>query len=276
MQSATNTIDSSLGTDRAIYVLCALNASFGLPEIEGLEGSNIFSIASGETQVAACTVDLETWTGDGAEDRLADVKWLGPRALRHELINERLMQQTPILPLRFGALFSTAERVEQWLLDNHDAITTYFHSVGDSEEWAVRGWLKHDICQQMLAERDPRNHDLPISPGARYLQKKRLQRDAATQIRSWVTTTSHKLAEHLTQTTVAARQVSAARVQAQQPNSARSCVLNFAVLLPRGQVRTLQSSLDPLLEAWEPFGLSLELNGPWPAYHFTPSLKTPV
>ncbi|MGB1015595.1 MAG: GvpL/GvpF family gas vesicle protein [Nannocystaceae bacterium] len=269
----TNSIDPSLVRDRAIYVFCALDTSFKLPEIEGLEGTSIFPISSENFQVAACGVDLEVWTGEDAEARLADVKWLGPRALRHELINERLMHQTTIFPLRFGALFSTVERVEQWLAANHDAMATYFDTVGGHEEWAVRGWLKQDTCRQTLAERDPRNHDLPISPGARYLQKKRLERDAVTQVRGWVRTATQKLADHLSQETVAMLQTPAGRVEAHNPADERSCVLNFACLLPRGQIRTLQSSLDPLLDSWEPFGLSLELNGPWPAYHFTPTLE---
>ena len=45
-------------------------------------------------------------------------------------------------------------------------------------------------------------------------------------------------------------------------------ILNAAYLVPRGDAARFTELVDELAERHRPDGLTLELTGPWPAYHF--------
>ncbi len=258
---------------RALYVFCVLPQTAAVAVAEGLDGAPLESVAAAGVRAICCPVDLHAWTGEHASKNLSDLQWVGPRALQHELVNEQHMTTGPTLPLRFGTLFSTAQRVEHWLTHHSDEIHQFFATVEGAEEWAIRGWLCDQKCEDTLAAQDPRAADLPQSKGARYLQQKRLRRDAASRVRQWVADTGKEVVTALLESCLQVKPCPTDAVKSRHPTSDR-CVLNFACLLPRGQVEQLREHLDKCAEPWEPYGLSFELNGPWPPYNFSPELAS--
>ena len=54
-------------------------------------------------------VPLAEFRGPRGEQNLADLGWLGPRALAHEAVIEHLMTQCSVFPLPLGTLFSSTQ-----------------------------------------------------------------------------------------------------------------------------------------------------------------------
>jgi hypothetical protein len=57
-------------------------------------------------------------------------------------------------------------------------------------------------------------------------------------------------------------------------NRPEKMIWNAAFLLPRSTVALFQAAAQRLGSRWAAKGLSIEATGPWPAYHFCPSLET--
>ncbi len=111
----------------------------------------------------------------------------GPPALQHERVIDAMRRAGPIMPVRFGALFSTRRALEDWSAENLESIDVFLGQVADKDEWTVRLSLELGHVTEELAGADPvwsaRLRALPESPGARYLRKKRLDEDALQEAR---------------------------------------------------------------------------------------------
>ena len=71
-------------------------------------GSGAASLCSGPVRGNG-QIRREEFAGPEAELNLQQLSWVGPRALRHEAVIEEVMASSPVLPARFGTLFSSAE-----------------------------------------------------------------------------------------------------------------------------------------------------------------------
>jgi gas vesicle protein GvpL/GvpF len=217
-----------------------------------------------------CEVPLHEWTGEAGEAHLKDVGWLGPRALLHEEVLEQMMRASPVLPLRFGCLFSSAERLEELLRHEQARITAFLERAEHEEEWSLQGLLDPRVCEEAMFAADPRVAKLPASSGARYLMEQKLRKDAARAARTWVEEAQVQLVKAL-EGLVLERRTSRPPPRG-EGDSAREGAFQWALLLPRGAQAELARRLEPLAEPLSARGLYLSARGPWPAYNFAPRL----
>jgi hypothetical protein len=202
----------------------------------------------------------------------ADPAWIVPRALRHEHLIEKVGLLGPILPVRFGALFSTRDALEAWLSFNNDVILRFLDHVAGKDEWAVRVDALLDRALEALVEQDPewalKARLLPVSPGTRYFHEKKLRDQARQQVRQMARNATERVRH-------AARALAEERIlvprKPDQPDV--EPVAHLAYLVPRGVV-------PALLEQWRQATgnapcLRLVPSGPWPPAHFCPPLGVP-
>lgn len=217
-----------------------------------------------------CEVPLHEWTGETGEAHVKDVGWLGPRALFHEEVLEQMMRAAPVLPLRFGCLFSSAERLEELLRRERVRITAFLERAEHEEEWSLQGLLDAKVCEEAVFAADPRVAKLPASAGARYLMEQKLRKDAARGARVWVEEAQAMLVKALEGLVLERRTLRPPPRSEGEP--AREGALHWALLLPRGARAELARRLEPLAESLSARGLYLSARGPWPAYNFAPRL----
>ena len=120
---------------------------------------------------------------DFESDEPADPAWVVPRALRHELLIEKMASHGPILPVRFGALFSTPDALAAWMSLNHEAITRFLDHVAGKEEWTLKvnvetGTSLRDLDRARSRRGRTRRGDCRRRPGTRYFHEKRLRDEA--------------------------------------------------------------------------------------------------
>jgi hypothetical protein len=255
-----------------LYVFCfaradAAEAAWG----QGLaEDSPLFARVHEDLAAICCEVPLHEWTGEAGEAHLKDLGWLGPRAMRHEEVIERTMRTSPVLPLRFGCLFSSAERLEELLRRERARIKDFIEKVAHEEEWSLQGSVHLQSCEEVLFTADPRTAKLPASPGARYLLEQKLRKDAARAARVWMEEAQTTIARALEGLVLARRVLRPPSHGPEEPGL--EGVFHWALLVPRGAEEELVRRLEPLTEQLSSHGLHLSARGPWPAYNFAPRL----
>ncbi|WP_160174476.1 GvpL/GvpF family gas vesicle protein [Archangium violaceum] len=255
-----------------LYVFCFARAdAAGVAVGHGLDATVPLGARVHEDLAAiCCEVPLHEWTGEAGEAHLKDLEWLGPRALRHEAVIERMMRASPVLPLRFGCLFSSAERLEELLRRERAGISAFIEKAAHVEEWSLQGSLDVRACEEAMFAADPRVAKLSTQGGARYLMEQKLRKDAVRAARAWAQETQAELARALEGLVRDWRPLRPPSRNPEQPE--REGVFHWALLLPRGAEAELAMRLEPLAEPLLARGLHLSARGPWPAYNFAPRL----
>ena len=262
--NATDAAHSEGHDGRGLYVFCFTRA--GATEAAtgpGLAGDVPLSTrVHGDIAAICCEVPLHEWTGPQGEAHLKDLAWLGPRALRHEEVIEQTLRTSPVLPLRFGCLFSSAQRLEELLRRERGRISAFIDKAAHEEEWSLQGSLDLLACEEAMFLADPRVAKLPASAGARYLMEQKLRKDAARAARVWV---------HEVQATLA-RALEGLVLERRPLRPTQEGEFHWALLVPRGAEAELARRLEPLAEPLSERGLKLSASGPWPTYNFAPRL----
>jgi len=260
----------------AVYLLCLARSDL-LTEVQGVgvDGRNpIFIYSFMNIAAVVSMISLEEFCGPSAESEMQDLSWIGPRVCRHGEVVEQVMRRSPVLPVPFGTIFSSLDSLEDRLKKHRGAISESLAEVADKEEWAVKGLLNRaqaveELLSAALSRQDKALRALP--PGLRYFQEKRIRAEGETELNSGVRAFCRGVAEEL-------RSFSSDFCQRKLPSRGGAggdgqLVLNWAFLVPRGEVGAFQAKIDKINAEEAPPGLVLELSGPWPPYSFRPAFE---
>jgi hypothetical protein len=261
---------------KALYLFCLARSNL-IGEVAGidLDGHPPVWVFRHHPDLCAIVSEVleEDYCGRAAELHMQDLTWVGPRALWHETVVEEVMRHSPVLPARLGTLFSSPERLAEFL-DNHRAvISEFFERVADQEEWSVRGLLDRRQAGQALsstrlAEQETQLAALP--PGTRYFREQRIRQTSEKELSLWLKETYRQVASDLMKSASDFRECRV--VPFERPESGIEVVLNWALLVPRDATAALRSRIDQLNAHHAPEGLAFGLSGPWPPYRFVPPL----
>jgi Gas vesicle synthesis protein GvpL/GvpF len=258
-----------------LYGFVPRSAGLDLSGIEGIEGNGpiqalalgISTAVVGEVQIGAFEAALSSGSDGGP-----DPSWVIPRALRHEAILDAVLVRSPVLPARFGTLFSSSEALEGLANEHQQDIARFFEELGDRLEWSLRGYYDPDRAVDLLLDADPelskRWRALPESPGTRYFLEKKLREEARRLARQ----TALQAAEGVRQTlqTISDDVRSLPLRGLESPG--RSMILHETFLISPGlaaeALKVVKAASSEQVEGL----LTLEPTGPWPPFHFCPEL----
>jgi hypothetical protein len=238
------------------------------------ERSAPFLWRRGEIAVLLSLVAPGDFCGPEGEANLQNLEWLGPRACRHQAAIDQVMQTAPVLPARFGSLFSSLEHLEVFLSANAPGIRRFLEHTAGRDEWAVKGYVGRTRAEARMLARLQSAEGEPggSSPGAAYLREQRLQIKAKRALVGWIEEASDGLMKKLDVLAVESCQ---RRLLLQaEPESESEMVLNWAFLVPRPALGDFRAMVAQADGQCRPDGLRFELSGPWPPYSFFPELVT--
>jgi len=269
-------IDGWPGKDEGVYLFC-----FGRPHAlpspnpRGLDDRHPVSKWVAEDVMAVVsTVSLEEFCGPLAEVRMKDLSWIGPRACRHEEVIEQLGKHTPVLPARFGTIFSSLKQLGRLLNMHHDRISRFLDRAMDKDEWSIKGIMdtsqaKEKVLSSALSRDAERLASL--SPGMRYFQEQRIRSGVDRELRAWLREACGEIWKDLKSR---ASECCERRVLSHNPEGVDGdMVLNWAFLVSRDSVEDFRACVDQRRLKYAEQGLAFHLSGPWPPYSFCPSLE---
>jgi hypothetical protein len=262
---------------QGLYLFCLARLSrlpSSLLEGKGLDGISPLEVAGYQDLAAVLSsVSLEDFCGPDAEARLLDLTWIGPRVMRHQEVVAEVMRHSPVLPARFGTIFSSRASLIGVLRRHHDTVAGFIDRITDQEEWAVKGMLdqagaKEKLVSLKLAEEADSLGAL--SPGKRYFQEQRLRAGCDQELQHWLQDVSQGLWADLRDysSDVCERRL----LSREASGSDKDMAWNWAFMVPASAVPAFLARLREANARWAHRGLSLDCTGPWPPYSFTPAL----
>ncbi len=259
------------GTE-GIYLFCFASSSL-LSSIEGtgVDGlSPLFLLKHEGISAVLSVAALDQFS----ETRMQDLGWVGQRAVRHERVVEDVMRRSPVMPARFGTIFSSLENVERRIREHHDDIARFLERISGKGEWGLKGYVNRSKAREVLHTEmlAGRGDALSTSPGARYLQEQRLRAEVEKTLNQWLRGVGEELAASLTPLDLDA---CVRKVLSRSPSEdGMEMFLNWAFLIPPDALPGFHARIDRANVEYEPRGLIFHPSGPWPPYSFCPVLKT--
>jgi hypothetical protein len=223
---------------------------FGVVASDAVAPRGTELVERGGLAAVAAEVPLAEFGDDVVAERLNDRVWLEEKVRTHEDVLQSFVGVTPVVPLRFGAIYRDPDDVRRLLLERSDFFEAALERLRGRLELGVKAWF------------DPARVARPSGTGGRaYLERRHGElssaRDAAAQAG----------AAHERLLALAADGV----VNRPQPRELtgrdEKMLLNAAYLVPTGDDR-LADELGRLAEEHESRGITYELTGPWPPYNF--------
>ncbi len=258
-----------------IYLFC-LTPADPLPELSGngIDGEHpLFVEVVGEVAAVLAEVDLDDFSSPSACEKLENLAWVAPRALRHEEVVMAAMEQGPVLPVRFGTVFSSLAAAEP-LWQNQEVLKKFFQDTEGKKEWTLKGYA--DLLQaraRITAERmEAEQEQLEgLPPGRRYLLEQKIKGTVDKAMTSWLNGIGEDIEALAKETSVG---LSKCRLQSREVTGRdEELFFHTALLVPDGAVAILEQIIDEWNRSHESEGLQIELHGPWPPYHFVPALQ---
>jgi hypothetical protein len=266
----------SAGKGKGIYLFCFARPHVPpVVNVSGIGDRYLVLQWTFEDILAVLTkVSLEEFCGPLAESRMQNLSWIGPRACRHEEVIEHVMRHSPVLPARFGTIFSSPESLEGLVKMHHDAISRFLDQVTDKEEWAVKGLMdrakaKEELLSVILAREGGALASL--SPGVRYFQEQRIRAGAEKELNLWLKEICKRVANDLSRSATDFRERKVLSREATGMDG--DMVLNWAFLVPRSVAADFRKRIEQANSDHAQQGLAFHLSGPWPPYSFCPPLK---
>jgi hypothetical protein len=229
----------------------------------------------------------------------ADPAWVSKVAVRHHEVVETLARHWSVLPMRLGTLFRSRSSLIAKLAPCEAKAAEFLRRLEDRQEWAAKLYVaaaSETIATERTvgrAERAPpfvaanssggarsarptlpyRNPSPRGGDGAEYLaaqvERARRRRQSEAVIRRAIVTVEARLQR------MADSWQRLAPLPTALTHRADKMVWNGALLLASSAIAAFQTACGQLGSELAPEGLLLEVTGPWPPYHFAPSLEPP-
>jgi hypothetical protein len=202
---------------------------------------------------------------------LNDVEWLKDRILAHEKVLEKLRFSYDVVPFRFGTIYLDSSHASNAIARHRREFCRALDRVRDASEWGIKLYCDQDMLCRKIESESPailqlRDELGRSSPGARFFFQKRyakaLDGEAETMIRRSLERIRQRLDTCASESTEIEVQPAAAHGRPAE------MIMNAAYLVTTGSMGKLRQTIADLREECAPQGLSFELTGPWPPYHF--------
>jgi hypothetical protein len=258
-------------SSEAIYLYCFLRPGGAADTaVSGVCDRPVLRVDCGHIGAVYSIVATDDFSSQAAGNRMDDAQWVIACACRHEQVIEEAMLDGPVVPVRFGTVFSSLDALRQLMTDRSDAVAGILNTLGDKQEWAVKGFVDAAQARQWLIGADPTlaeaSRCLPESPGARYFQEKRLDTAADAALGRWQAVVAEDVRQKFLPCTVAVTllDLQDRRVSGRDGDM----VVNLALLVDRDRVFEMRARARTVAAAYADAGLTLDVTGPWPPYNF--------
>jgi hypothetical protein len=208
------------------------------------------------------------------EKNLGDLDWIGVRGLRHEQVVEAIMENSPVVPVRFGTLFHSRATLSLFLNQNSKIVSRILNALQGKAEWSIKGYLNTDVASRKIAAENVDIQSglatLSSSPGARYLQQKKLDGMVKSRMNSWIDRLTHDI-----DTTLATSSLGMAELRLPAPSApvpGERLIFHRSFLVSNQSLADFRAIVGEQVETHGEDGLRLELRGPWPPHNFCPDL----
>ena len=224
----------------------------------GIDGRTVRAVNDGDLYAAVGDVPEAEFSEEALNAGLADMHWLGPRAVAHQEVNQQLHEaSSAIVPLAFGTVFHDDGRVKTMLREQYAELRARLARVKDRAEWVVA--VHRTGTPGPTAAIDALEAEIAAaSPGRAHLLKRRYAELERDETRRQETDAVQHVLDSLR---AAADDVF---VEPLPADAVERPLLRVSVLVPRADEDRFVDVVAGLRTTW----YDVLLTGPWPPYRF--------
>ena len=271
--------ERSEGDKNLLYLYCLFKGPASLASQKGIDGVNsIFVLCYQDLCALVSQVPTHAYNEQTLNRQIEDLEWLIPKANRHEEIVRYVMGVHPVIPVKFGTLYASRERVLDVLCNGYDEFDAFLDFIRDKEEWGIKVYTDEGADKTVGREGGlaPTNllieqldKEIAAAPlGKAYLLQKKRENLIRQQSTGILNHLSNQLYQQMLSYAVEGRRNKLLSKQA--TGKAVDMLLNAAFLLNKREVETFKEKLEALAATAEYDAFSFEMSGPWPCYNFCP------
>ena len=252
-----------------IYVYCLTNSK---PELETIEGPRgLRSILVEGFYVIVRDVSADDFSEASFKKHLSDLMWLESNARDHIEIINIIMNNSSVIPFKFGTIFQEEDSVKKFVADYSDSLTENFRLVGGREEWALKIYCdRKALCHQIdeLSEEAAalENQIMSSSPGKAYLLKRKKADLIETEMNRISKIYGQKyfdefsnLSERTNLNNLLPKEITGRE---------DTMILNATFLVNKNKVTDFKDAAELFVQKDRNSGFTLEMTGPWPPFSF--------
>jgi hypothetical protein len=246
-------------TGSAIWVYGVVPGHRPEPAVAGVGDGRVDVIREASLAALVTEVDAREFSSEALERRLEDLQEVELLARAHERVLEAALQEGDVLPFRMATLYESDQAVRRMLVERSAELHSTIERLTGKAEWGVKAFLDP-------APSVPAGATVEAASGTDYIARRRAARDDVQRLSDAADAAVASIHAQLEE------RASAARLSPPQDRRLtgrdEDMVLNGAYLVPRGAWEAFAERIETLREQHAPDGLTLELTGPWPPYHF--------
>ena len=251
--SPENALNGEAQENEGKYVYCIIEETapkvFGKIGIGG-RGDEVYTIHHGN--LAAVVSDTPLVVYDPTREN----------ALRHEQVNETVMNDYTVIPMSFGTVFKRTDDVVEFLKGTSDALMDVLQKMRDKIELGLKvNWDRDVIIREIEQENEEigrLKEEINRSASSTYFARMQLGRLVEQALTNTADQFVSEVYDHLRDTAVASR--------AGKPIGDKM-ILNAAFLVEREKASEFDAKVQEIARKHEG-KLAFRYTGPWPPYNF--------
>lgn len=207
--------------------------------------------------------------GEGKlQENLQDIKWLEKYIRAYDEITHKLFEQATFIPIRFGTIYLTKERLEEGIKVYKDQVLQLIETLNGKIELGVKFYIDRKKLQDKLLTSDSEVQNLHTkiqgeSPGKGHFLKKKLETLSDKKVETWVSDVLHLLTESLKGISNNTQ-----LLNLQPREGTNKMFLNMACLLPSSKLEWFKEMVKNIISQEKLDCIECEITGPWPPYSF--------
>lgn len=241
-----------------------------VPSFQGIDPNyETRCLTYGTTTAIICSVGRDAFSKEALEQHTKNINWVKEKAFHHHQLLNHLHSQFTVLPLKFATIFENEERLYDTITAFENDINASFQLLNGKEEWSIKLYVDSAFQPDHLNDEEITrewNEIKQLSPGKQFFAKKQLENKRKDQQKSLLSERCQNVYERLRPFSFDSQQKENWKQDVTGRNE--KMALNAVYLINKQDKDYFFQEVDSLKETLSQ-GVSLEVTGPWPAYHFS-------
>ena len=190
----------------------------------------------------------------------------------HEHVVDTLMQDTTVVPLKFGTILKDEEAASQMLQDQKEKFESLLAKFMGKVEWGVKVYANKQALLKHLMQSEPefislQEKQAKLSKGAAYLLGKKVEAEVKDAVATRLAQIAESIFRELEKNACEAKLNNI--LPQKMTGKKQEMILNAAYLFERGKEAIFRQQGNEFVGKYNFLELDLEFSGPWPPYNFT-------
>jgi len=216
-------------------------------------------------------VSPDEFSEENLKKNFTDLPWIEIHARDHIRIIGEVMQNSTVIPFKFGTLFNSEESLGKFIRNYSGSLTENLKNIKGKEEWSVKIYCNLSLLNQQIGEisKDVLTMEQEIlesMPGKAFLLKRKkvelIDKEVQKVMQICGQTCYDELAalsEHTKINNILPKELT---------ERTDDMILNVSCFVNQGRVNELLSVIDELLKKYKSVGFDMAVAGPWPPFSF--------